>query len=427
MSDRKSSSFRARLASFLTGVPPHRFAIVDRGTFDNPIRPDWALDTDEFKLALSTVWSCVDLRARVISSLPSYIYRKVGKNREIVEKPPRWANPDRMPNPHETQMTLIHRLVTGLDLDGNAYLRILSRDRSMYPDALSNIQPQAVAHWRDETTNETVLRVGSAEYTRFTPDMRSGDVIWFKRFDRGGVRGLSPIEATPTAFDLGYSSQDAAKAFLDAGAGPPPGAFRVIGGAQEEIDEFVKELEARSQSSKRKFLMVLPEGVEWVEFSFNPITAQLLDSRKLSMQEICGIYGVPKQLLSMTETTWATGVNALITFFYVQSLLPTMRLIEEGLSHALPAGQRFKFDARGLLRADPKLRVEYYRNLLQYGAITRNEVRDEEDYNPIAGLDEPLVPISYGLEEQIKAIARQAVQDAKGEDQPEDEGGDDGE
>ena len=395
-----------------------RYGIIDRHqTFDSPvIGSTWT--EDELKMAVSTVFSCTDLRARVISSLPTVVYRRDDEGRRVrVPDPPRWVDPEQMPNPNETAMGMIHRIVTGLDLDGNAYLQVLDRRRNgILPEVVANIAPHQVSPFKED--GRVKLRVGGRVFERYTPMTRSGEVLWIKRFDRGGLRGLSPIEATPNALNIGVSAQDTVQAYLNTGAGPPPGALRVIGGDDDQVDEFVEELEARSTGPRRQFIMVIPENVEWVEFSHNPIAAQLMECRKLSMQEVCAIYGVPKQLLSMTETTWATGVTSLILYLYAQSLAPTMRLIEEAFTLALPPGMHFRFDAKGLLRMDPKLRADYYSKLLQYGAITRNEVREEEEFDPIDGLDEPLVPISYGLEAQIRAIAEQVMAEAR-DDEPE--------
>ena len=51
-----------------------------------------------------------------------------------------------------------------------------------------------------------------------------------------------------------------------------------------------------------------------------------------------------------------------------------------------------KFNLDGLLRGDMAARSNYYHNAILDGYMTRNEVRELENMNPLPGLSEPFSP-----------------------------------
>jgi HK97 family phage portal protein len=53
-----------------------------------------------------------------------------------------------------------------------------------------------------------------------------------------------------------------------------------------------------------------------------------------------------------------------------------------------------KFNLEGLLRGDSAARAAFYNTAVTLGILTRNEVRELEDRNPLIGLDEPLTPLN---------------------------------
>jgi hypothetical protein len=53
-----------------------------------------------------------------------------------------------------------------------------------------------------------------------------------------------------------------------------------------------------------------------------------------------------------------------------------------------------EFDIRNLMRGDSASRGIYVHNLVLDGVLTRNEARALEGYDPIEGLDEPLIPMN---------------------------------
>jgi hypothetical protein len=66
-----------------------------------------------------------------------------------------------------------------------------------------------------------------------------------------------------------------------------------------------------------------------------------------------------------------------------------------------------------LLRGDAKSRAEYYASGIVNGWLTRNEARKLEDFDPLDGLDEPLVPLNMGTKSDANADPAATAADQK--------------
>jgi phage portal protein BeeE len=61
-----------------------------------------------------------------------------------------------------------------------------------------------------------------------------------------------------------------------------------------------------------------------------------------------------------------------------------------------------KANVKVLLRADIKSQAEAYSRAINFGWMTRNEVRTLEDMDRLDGLDSPLTPVNTQTFEQIQ-------------------------
>jgi HK97 family phage portal protein len=142
---------------------------------------------------------------------------------------------------------------------------------------------------------------------------------------------------------------------------------------------------------------VLEGGTNWVPFTINPDDAQMLESRRFSVEEICRFFGVPPHMVGHTEksTSWGTGLEQQTLAFQKFTLRRRIKRIEQALMKQLltPAerarGLMIEFNLEGLLRGDSKSRADFYQSGLQNGWLTINEVRGLENKPPVAGGNVP--------------------------------------
>ena len=127
---------------------------------------------------------------------------------------------------------------------------------------------------------------------------------------------------------------------------------------------------------------------------FKPITInakdkQLLESRAFQVEEIARIFRVPLSMIGHLEKAANyNSIEALSTDFVKFTLTPYLVQLEQEMTIKLfrenEQGEfEIKFDTKGLLRGDSNARATYYREMMQIGALSINEVRQAEQLNRI--------------------------------------------
>ena len=122
----------------------------------------------------------------------------------------------------------------------------------------------------------------------------------------------------------------------------------------------------------------------------SPADVQLLDARKYSRTEICGMFRVPPHMVADLERATFSNIEHQDLQFYKATILPYLTNIEARLNKTLLGvnTQFFKFDVGGLLRSDLTTRVNAYKELIASGVMSPNEARDRLDMNPREGGDD---------------------------------------
>lgn len=157
----------------------------------------------------------------------------------------------------------------------------------------------------------------------------------------------------------------------------------------EQRTEFKKNLMG---SIERGETPLLEGGTEAGTLGIKPSDAQLLESRAFSVESICRWFRVPPWMVGHTEksTSWGTGIEQQMIGFLTFTLGPWLRRIEQAISKdLLTPGERLryypKFTVEGLLRADSAGRAAFYGVMVDKGILTRDEVRELEDREPMGG------------------------------------------
>lgn len=143
--------------------------------------------------------------------------------------------------------------------------------------------------------------------------------------------------------------------------------------------------------------MLLDNGLKWEQISINPEDAQMLETRRFGVEEICRIFGVPPHMIGHTEnsTSWGTGLEQQTLGFQKFTLRKRLERIEQALQKQLLSradrqnGITIEFNVEGLLRGDSAARSNFYQSALQNGWMTINEVRALENMPPVTGGDTP--------------------------------------
>jgi HK97 family phage portal protein len=351
------------------------------------------LITDNAALGLSAVWACVNLLAGTIASLPLMVYRVTGEGDRRVERGHAlYRLLHDSPNFDQTAVDFWEFMAASLELWGNAYARIVREAGRVV--GLVPIRPDWVQVRR--------LSDGSIEYG-WTEDgrtwrLRDPEVLHIRGFGGSPLGGMSTLHFGRNTFGLARATDKAAGATFRNGL-RPSGALtfkEFLTPANREIAES-KLADRYLGATNAGRPMILEGGTTWQPFTINPEDAQMLESRRYSVEEVCRFFGVPPHMVGHTEktTSWGTGLEQQTLAFQKFTLRRRLKRIEQALMKQLltPAemarGVVIEFNLEGLLRGDSAARASFYQSGLSNGWLTINEVRALENRPPVAGGDVP--------------------------------------
>ncbi len=136
---------------------------------------------------------------------------------------------------------------------------------------------------------------------------------------------------------------------------------------------------------------------------------ELIEIRKLSVEDACRFFGVPPILVYMSDgsTTWGSGIEQIIDGFYKFGLRPYLERIEESIRiHLLERHEwdeyEFEFKTKDLLRASYLQRIAANKDRIISGQSSINEIRREEGDLPDPNGDFLLVPVNMTTAERMK-------------------------
>jgi HK97 family phage portal protein len=133
---------------------------------------------------------------------------------------------------------------------------------------------------------------------------------------------------------------------------------------------------------------ILEGGFKLTQLSSNPTEAQALDSRKMQVEEVCRIWGVPPHKVFMLDRMTFNNVEQ-INIEYVQECLNPMaeRLEQTMYKDLLTKNEQnkltFNFNTNKLLKGDTQTRTAYYNSMRQNGVMSSNDIRELEEMNLI--------------------------------------------
>ncbi|ADH87350.1 phage portal protein, HK97 family [Ancylobacter novellus DSM 506] len=223
------------------------------------------------------------------------------------------------------------------------------------------------------------------------------DILHLRGLSLDGITGLSTVKQAAEPIALALAAELAAgrvfkNGALVSGALKHPG--KLSDPAFERLKASLAEKEGAENAGKN---LILEEGMDWASVSSSAKDAQLIEIRKMQIEEIGRATGVPRPLLMMDDTSWGSGIAELGRFFVQFALTPWFEAWQQAcertlLSDAEADALTVKFNAGALLRGSVKDQGEFFAKALgaggQPGFMTQNEVRDMLDMPRVEGGDE---------------------------------------
>lgn len=356
---------------------------------------DW-LDrmSGSYVLGLTAAWACVNLLAGTIASLPLMVYRtRPDGTREQARDHPLFRVLHYAPNADQTAINFWEFVCASLELRGNSYAEIERGARGQIV-ALHPIRPEIVKVKRNDRGSLTYKwDDGSKRYER-----GQEDIFHVRGFGGNPLGGVSTISACANTFGANGALESAA-ANVFANGVRPSGILSTDKTMTPEQRQLAEELLAKKFAGAMNAgrPMLLDNGVKWDQLTINPEDAQMLESRRFGVEEICRIFGVPPHMVGHTEnnTSWGTGIEQQTLGFQKYTLRRRLEWIEQAIGQQLLTAEDIstgiiaEFNLEGLLRGDSKGRAEVNEIYLRNKVLTINEVRAQDNLPPQPWGDRP--------------------------------------
>lgn len=335
-------------------------------------------------MQLDAAWSCVRLISETIATLPLSMFERTAKGKRVAHLHPLQFIVHDQPNPDTTAAVFWEAMVASMLLRGAGRAEKLTQDGRLV--GLQFLDPDKLCVSRDLS--------GRKVYTYPRPDGSRRTIpaasIWtIPGFTLDGENGVSVISYGAKVFGAAIAAEKAAA-----------GTFRngLLQTVYYKVATFLRpdqraDFKANLMGSiERGETPLLEGGTEAGTLGINPSDAQLLESRAFSVEAICRWFRVDPSLVGhgQKDSNWGTGLEQKMIWFLTFTLGPWLKRVEQAISKdLLTPGERVryypKFAVEGLLRADSAGRAAFYAAMVNNGIMTRDEVRELEDREPMGG------------------------------------------
>jgi HK97 family phage portal protein len=344
---------------------------------------------EDTALRVSAFYSCVLLISDTISTLPVDAYFREQGNRRPFRPTPDWVL---RPDVELLRSEHYQQLLVSLLLDGNSFTRVFRDGRGDVAN-LVVLDPTKVEIMRNPN-GEIVYRYDGGR----GGDIPSRDMLHITEIKRPGqLRGVSRVEELKDAIGLSAALQSFASRFFGQGA-VTSGIIEVPGQlTSEQAKNLVDSFDSKHSGYRKSHRPgLLSAGAKYVKTGVAPDEAQMLESRKLAIEEMARIFRVPPAMIGVTTpgAMSYSSVEQNSINFVIHTLRPYLVKIEDAYSRLLPGGAFIKFNVDGLLRGDYTTRVQGYSTGLQAGFYSVDDVRRLEDLAPVDGGEVYRVPLA---------------------------------
>lgn len=354
------------------------------------VTPDEAMKT-------GAVYACVRVLAEDVAKLPLILHRRIksGGKERATDHHLYWLLHDE-PNGFQTSFECREMMQGHLGLRGNAYAfvnRVGREVREILPIHPDRVKPTLGPDWEPAYD----IRMGAGpETTRFS----QSEILHLHGLSSDGLVGLSPVAMAREAIGLAGAAERHGALYF--GNGGKPGV--IITHPPDIEDDHLVKIQGRieeSVSGDNVFrALMLDDTMKVEQLSLNHADAQFLESRKFQVPEIARFFRMPLHKIQDMSASTNNNIEHQAIEYLTDTLQPWLVRWEQRLSKTLLTkeerrqGLFFEFNADGILRGDTKTRYAANAQAISSGWKSRNEVRVQENMNPVDGLDEFLEPLN---------------------------------
>lgn len=343
-------------------------------------------------LCLSAAYDCVRKTSQLVATLPLHLYERTadGGRREVQNDLSEMLC--HSPNRAQTNVEFWEGLIAATVMQGNSYAeRMMIGQRTIGLRPLFNVTPC----WDRER--------GIVEYQIYDRGRRerlpAEKVFHLRGFGAGDGVGLSAIRYGANSIGAALAAdQTAGKVFSNSMM--PSGTLsvqQVLNKEQRgELQEIMSEYAGSQRAGK---LMVLEGGLSYSPIQMNPEDAQLLETRRFNVEDVCRWFGVPPIIVGHAaegQTMWGSGVEQIMLSWLTLGINPLLTRVEARINRDLvPVTNRrrffFRFNREAMLQMDSKAKGEFLTKMRFAGIMSGDEGRDKLNLPRRGGASDDLI------------------------------------
>ena len=338
--------------------------------------------TESNAMAISTVYACVYKIATTIASLGLDVFERNGNEVNVANVHPAHDLIKIKPNAYQTAFEFWETITASALIYGMGYA-VIERDERGFAIALHCVHASDVD--LREVKGERVYIV--KDYGAVRPE---------NMLEIANLQRMSPIRLHRDNLGLAKSAMDFGAEYFGQ-SGQMTGVLTSDQPLKKEQMDLIQG--SWNHGAAQAGTKLMPFGFKYQRISISPDEAQFIETRKFQAEEICRIFSVPPSLVQLPSQTTYNNVEQQNLMFARHTIVPWTQRIEQEVDRKLiPAFQRpeiyTKFRLVDLQRGDTTARSNYFTQMLQAGVLSINEVRAEEELNPVEGGDVHTVQVN---------------------------------
>lgn len=355
----------------------------------------------ESAVRISTVYSCIRVRAESIAALPMRLYQIAPDgSKTLAYNQPIYRLLHSEPNSWMTAAEFWELCCWCLDVYGNFYayiVRVAGTPTEIIPLSNSSVSCEYIT---GTNTPQYIITLKSNDGKIRQVVCGEKDVLHIRLNAPDGLHGISPIGQVNRLMYNANATESLAGKVYQSGA-ITSGVLCTENKLDREThkiirDTFYNEYVGTANAGKP---MILDGGLKYNQFKISLVDAQFIDSRKYDRDEICGVFRIPPHLVGNLDHATFSNIEQQNLQFINYSLAPYLRRIEQRVNKQIIPEKmrksfRFKFDLASLLRGDSNSQVNYVKSLLDSGIITINDALNILGMNTCSGGDIRKLPLN---------------------------------
>lgn len=351
-------------------------------------------------LEVAAVMACVRVIAQGVAQVPFGLYQDVSGQRGPAKDNPLHQLLHRRPNRWQTSYEYRETQMIRVLLMGNAYAFVNRVGRAREVREIVPLDPENVSvKQMDDGDLEYRVTMGGQQ------KVFGSDAIWHLRGPSvNGWEGLGAVRQARVAIGLTRALEKGQLDFQRGGA-RTSGMLSVTQKlSAERFEQLAAWIDKHAPDGTRFAKpMILDDGATYTPFVMTGVDQQLIENRKMQVEEICRAFGVMPIMVGQSDkaATYASAEQMFLAHV-VHTLSPWYARIEQSAEACLltdedrAAGRYVKFNANALMRGAAKDRAEFYAKGLGSGGstgwLTPNDVRRLEDMDPLADPEADKLP-----------------------------------